>query len=82
MVPTVLGGFRFAEDDFSSNHWKLETCLEKPRSWVNARFRRMSRFSLEEHRNAFAIIPASLDRERIVAIRSTADPCATSAGTF
>jgi len=29
----VLGGFRFAEDDFSSNHWTLETCLEKPRSW-------------------------------------------------
>ena len=23
----------FAEDDFSSNHWTLETCLEKPRFW-------------------------------------------------
>jgi len=33
MVSTVLGGFRFAEDDFSSNHWTREPCLEKPRSW-------------------------------------------------
>jgi len=27
-----FGGFRFTEDDFSSNHWTRETCLEKPRS--------------------------------------------------
>jgi len=33
MVPTVLGGFRFTEHDFSSNHWTRELCLEKPRSW-------------------------------------------------
>ena len=28
-----FGGFRFAEDDFSSNHGTLQPCLEIPRSW-------------------------------------------------
>jgi len=32
-ISADFGGFRFAEDDFSSNHGTREPCLEKPRSW-------------------------------------------------